>query len=125
MYIEYAILAGFALLYSLVAGRLESTSLTGPIVFLGFGFIAGPLGLDWLELDVGRDWLRILADLTLALVLFADAAKANRSVLRSSAAIPVRMLLFGVPMTIALGIGAGLLLFEQLSIWELALLATI
>jgi len=124
LYIEFAILAVFALLYSLVAGRLERTFVSGPMAFLAFGFLAGPRCLDWLGLDVGDDWLRILADLTLALVLFIDAANANKSVLKTNAGIPLRMLLFGLPMTIALGVGVGMLLFDQLGIWELAILAT-
>ena len=112
------------MLYSLVAGRLERTSVSGPMVFLTFGFLASPLCLGWLGLDIGRDWLRTLADLTLALVLFIDASKANRSVLQNNASLPLRMLAFGLPMTIALGIGVGMLLFDDLSIWELAILAT-
>ena len=124
MYLQFAILAIFALLYSLVAGRLERTSLSGPMVFLSFGVIAGPLVLGWLQFDVGRTELRVLADLTLALVLFIDAANANKSVLKKHASIPLRMLLFGLPMTIALGIGVGMLLFDDLGLWELAILAT-
>jgi NhaP-type Na+/H+ or K+/H+ antiporter len=111
-------------LYSLVAGRLERTPITGPIVYLSFGLVVGPLGLGWLDLDVDRQELRVLADMTLALVLFIDAANANMSVLKKHAAIPVRMLLFGLPMTIALGVVTGMLLFEQLGFWELAVLAT-
>jgi NhaP-type Na+/H+ or K+/H+ antiporter len=124
MYINLAVLAIFALLYSLVAGRLERTPISGPIIFLSFGLLAGSLGLGWLELDVGRHELRVLADLTLALVLFIDAANANMLVLRRHAAIPVRMLLFGLPMTIALGMVAGMWLFDQFGLWELAILAT-
>ena len=124
MYTEFAILAVFALLYSLVAGRLERTPITGPIVFILFGITAGPLGFGWLTLDITRQELRILADLTLALVLFIDAANADKSVLKRHAAIPLRMLLFGLPMTIALGAGVGMLLFDELGIWELAILAT-
>jgi NhaP-type Na+/H+ or K+/H+ antiporter len=124
MYIEFAVFALFALLYSLVAGRLERTPITGPIVYLSFGLVVGPLGLGWLDLDVDRQELRVLADMTLALVLFIDAANANMSVLKKHAAIPVRMLLFGLPMTIALGVVTGMLLFEQLGFWELAVLAT-
>ena len=124
MYTNLAVLAIFALLYSLVAGRLERTPITGPIVFLSFGLLAGPLGLGWLELDVDRQELRVLADMTLALVLFIDAANANMSVLKRNAAIPVRMLLIGLPMTIGLGMVTGMWLFDQLGFWELAVLAT-
>jgi hypothetical protein len=46
VYIEFAILAAFAFLYSIVAGRVERTPITGPIVFMAFGF----LGLSHLAL---------------------------------------------------------------------------
>lgn len=68
--------------------------------------------------------LRILADLTLALVLFIDAANADVAVLKTSRLIPRRMLLFGLPGTIALSFAAGLLIFDGLSMYELAILAT-
>ena len=124
MYLQFAILAIFGLLYSVIAGRLERTSLSGPIVFLSFGVIAGPMVLGWLQFDIGHTELRVLADFTLALVLFIDASNANKSVLEKYASIPLRMLLFGLPMTIALGIGIGMLLFDHMGLWELAILAT-
>ena len=124
MYSSLAIFAVFAFLYSVVAGRVERTPITGPIVFMAFGFLVGPLGAGWLELQVTNQDLRILADLTLALVLFIDAANAEVSVLRTSRLIPRRLLLFGLPGTIALGFAAGLLIFDGLSMYELAILAT-
>ncbi len=124
MYIEFAILAAFAFLYSIVAGRVERTPITGPIVFMAFGFLVGPLGAGWLELDATNQELRMLADMTLALVLFLDAANADTSVLRTSTLIPRRMLLFGLPGVIALGFVAGLLIFDELSMFEVAILAT-
>ena len=124
MYAEFAIIAVFALFYSVVAGRIERTPITEPIVFISFGLLAGPLGFGWLELDIGRQGLRMLADLTLALVLFIDAANADMSVLRTNTLIPLRMLLVGLPGTIALGIAVGMLVFDGLPICELAILAT-
>ena len=124
MYIEFAILAAFAFLYSIVAGRIERTPITGPIVFMAFGFLAGPFGVGWLELEPTNQELRMLADFTLALILFIDAANADTSVFKTSTIIPRRMLLFGLPGVIGLGFVAGMLLFEELSIFEVAILAT-
>jgi NhaP-type Na+/H+ or K+/H+ antiporter len=124
MYGELAVLAGFGFLYSLIAGRIERTPLTGPIVFVAFGLLAGPLGFGWLDPNVNDRVLRVLADLTLALVLFIDAANADKAVLESSTLIPRRMLLFGLPGAIALGVLAGLLVFPGLGIYEVAVLAT-
>jgi NhaP-type Na+/H+ or K+/H+ antiporter len=124
VYIEFAILAAFAFLYSIVAGRVERTPITGPIVFMAFGFLVGPFGVGWLDASITNQELRMLADMTLALVLFLDAANADTSVLKASTLIPRRMLLFGLPGVIALGFVAGLLIFDELSMLELAILAT-
>ena len=47
MYIELAILSLFVFVYSLVAGRLERTPLSGPIVFVLVGVLIGPMMLSW------------------------------------------------------------------------------
>jgi NhaP-type Na+/H+ or K+/H+ antiporter len=124
MYAELAILAVFVFLYSAVAGGVERTVISGPMVFTVVGLVIGPLGLGWLQPDLDNDGLRTLADITLALVLFIDAANADLSVVKRGLKIPVRMLAIGLPLTILLGLGVGLLLFDQLSVFELAILAT-
>jgi hypothetical protein len=48
MYQNAAILAGFLLIYSAFAGRVERSWISGPIVFTGLGFILGPDGLGGL-----------------------------------------------------------------------------
>ena len=82
MYVELAILALFIFLYSLVAGRIERTAISGPMVFVVVGFLLGPFGFDWLSGDATSSDLRTLADLTLALILFLDAANADFSILK-------------------------------------------
>jgi NhaP-type Na+/H+ or K+/H+ antiporter len=124
VYTNLVVLAAFAFLYSIIAGRVERTPITGPIVFLTFGLIAGPLGFGFLNVEPTNQDLRILADLTLALVLFIDAANADTTVLRSSTLLPRRMLIFGLPGVIALGFVVGLLIFDELSTFEVAILAT-
>ena len=124
MYLDLAILALFILGYSLVAGRVERTWVSGPIVFTIFGLLIGPVGLDLLSFRADGESIRILAELTLAMVLFTDAAGADMGVLRKTEALPMRLLLIGLPLTILLGFGVGVLLFKQLSLVEIALLAT-
>jgi NhaP-type Na+/H+ or K+/H+ antiporter len=72
----------FLLIYSAVAGRVERSWISGPIVFAGLGFILGPDGLGVLSINIGGEGLRILAELTLAMVLFTDAANADFGVVR-------------------------------------------
>jgi NhaP-type Na+/H+ or K+/H+ antiporter len=124
MYQDLAILALFILVYSSIAGRVERTWVSGPIVFTICGLLIGPVGLDLLSLKTDRETLSTLAELTLAMVLFTDAAGADMGVLRKAKALPVRLLLIGLPLTILLGFGVGVLLVEKLSMFEVALLAT-
>ena len=124
MYQDLAILALFILVYSSVAGRVERTWVSGPIVFTIFGLLIGPVGLDLISFKADRETISTLAELTLAMVLFTDAAGADMGVLRKAKALPIRLLLIGLPLTILLGFGVGVLIFKQLSLIEIALLAT-
>ena len=124
MYIELAILALFIFVYSMVAGRVERSAISGPMVFVIAGFLMGPFGFGWLKGDATSDDLRTLADLTLALILFIDAANADMAILKRQFRIPSRMLILGLPGVIALGFGLAVLMFDGLSLYEAAILAT-
>ena len=82
MYNELAIFALFVFFYSIVAGRVERAAASGPIVFVFAGLLMGPYGLAWFDGDVSKGWMRILADLTLATILFIDAANADLDILK-------------------------------------------
>ena len=124
MYQDIVILAVFILIYSSVAGAVERTWISGAIIFTAFGLLIGPVGLDLISFKADREAIRTLAELTLALVLFTDAAGADLAVLRKTEALPTRLLLIGLPLTIVLGFGVAVLFFPKLSLLEIALLAT-
>ena len=124
MYGTLAVLAAFAFVYSVVASRLERTPVNGAVVFLAFGILAGPQVLGLLDLSVTGEGLRTVAELTIALVLFSDSANADLATLRRTFRIPQRMLLIGLPLTIAFGFGVGRLLFPDLPLLTVAILAT-
>ncbi len=124
MYENLAILAVFVFLYSIASGGLERTPINGALLFAAFGLALGPLGLGVLSMNVDSEGLRTLAELTLALVLFTDAANANLGVLKRSIGTPERLLLIGLPLTILLGFGIGVLVFDGLTLLEIAILAT-
>jgi NhaP-type Na+/H+ or K+/H+ antiporter len=125
MYGNLMVLAMFAFIFSAIAGRVENSKVSGPIVFIVFGVLAGPVGLGLIDLDVAAVELRVVADLTLALVLFIDASNANLKTLRSHAVLPRRMLVIGLPLCIAMGTWLGTLVFPELPLFELCVLATI
>ena len=124
MYLDLFIFAVFILVYSSIAGNVERTWISGAIIFTAFGLLIGPVGLDLISFEADREAIKTLAELTLALVLFADAAGADMGVLKKFERLPVRLLLVGLPLTILLGFGIGAILFQKLSLVEVALLAT-
>ncbi len=117
--------AGAFLLFALVSGRLEGTVLTAPLLFAAFGFLIGPAVLGIAEVDAGHETLHLVAEITLILVLFADAARIDLKMVREDHNLPLRMLLIGLPLTIALGAWIASVMFPSFSLWEAALLAAL
>ena len=111
--------------YGALSGRLQSTVITQAMVFVAFGLLVGNRVLDLVGVDTANQYVRLLAEATLSLVLFTDAARVNLGTLRREAALPARLLGLGLPLTIVAGTLAGLALFPQLDLWTAAALATI
>ena len=111
--------------FGLISRKIEGSILTGPILFSAFGLIAGPAAFGLIPLQISNEGLHLLAEVTLILVLFSDAANIDLAQLRRDHNLPVRMLLIGMPLTIALGAMVAFLFFDGLGPWEAALLAAI
>lgn len=120
-----AIVAAGFLIYSLVSGRLNGTMITAPMVFVAFGFAIESGGFELTHIDVGHSAIHTVAELTLILVLFIDAARLDIKQLRHDHTLPVRMLAIGMPLTIAAGAWVGAWFFPEFSNWELLLLAAL
>ncbi|MDJ0943973.1 MAG: cation:proton antiporter [Kiloniellales bacterium] len=121
----FAVIAAGVVLFGLVSRRLESSPLTGPMLFAAFGLLIGGAALDIADLEFGHGFIHGLAEVTLVLVLFSDAARIDLRVVRRDHDLPVRMLLIGMPLIIAAGTLLGLALPLGLGLWEAALLAAI
>lgn len=123
--VDFVILALAVVLFGLVSRRLDGTSLTAPMVFVGAGMLVGPGALDLLQLELSNEVVLVIAEITLVLVLFGDAARIDFRVLRRNAAIPARLLIIGLPLTIAAGTLLALPLITDLAFWEAAILAVV
>ena len=123
--LSIAIISAGLLAYSLVSGRLRTTIITAPLVFTVFGLAAGAGGFNIANISVDHSAIHFVAELTLILVLFTDAARIDFTRLRRDHNLPVRMLLIGLPLAIAGGtlIAAGM--FPEFLFWEAALLAAL
>ena len=120
-----ALLVAGYLGFALVSRRTSRWPLTAPMVFVGLGFLASPAGTGVFELAAGHAFLHVVAEITLVLILFADAARIELRLVREDHNLPVRMLLVGLPLAIALGAAIGALLFPGFGLWEVALLAAL
>ncbi len=111
------------LLYCLFSGRIGSWGITMPMVFLAIG-VAFSFGGPVLTLaSVGV--FHNLAEITLALLLFADATVLRRQTLENIRQRTFRMLAFGLPCAIFLGAIINLLLLPSWPLWEACLLAAL
>lgn len=124
MYPFLAVICLLVFLFSLIAKRAERSVFTGPILFLLTGMVLGRSGIGWLTPELTPGTMRALADLTLALLLFADGANSDRLTLKENTQLPIRMLAIGIPGAILLGIAFGFALLPQFDLWQLAILAT-
>ncbi|HKV67331.1 MAG TPA: hypothetical protein VJN72_04525, partial [Gaiellales bacterium] len=69
------VLVSLALLgVAAVSRRLVGSPITPAILFVGFGLLVGPSGLGGIDLHSSDSAVRVLAEATLALVLFCDAS---------------------------------------------------
>ncbi|WP_323887412.1 MULTISPECIES: cation:proton antiporter [Aeromonas] len=125
LYQNLAVIAAFLLLYSLIAGRFESKLVNGPLLFLLTGWLLGPGGLELLSLSIDSAGIKLLAELTLVIVLFNDAANTNWQVLLANRQLPIRLLLIGLPLTLLCGALFGHWIFPNLPLLEMAILSTI
>jgi NhaP-type Na+/H+ or K+/H+ antiporter len=113
------------LMYSLVANRLSTTVISAAMVFLVAGVVIGPEGLGLLDTPPTSTTVEVLAEGTLALVLFSDASRIRLNVLRREASWPVRLLGIGLPLTIVAGTVIAWMVLPQLLLAEALVLAVI
>jgi sodium/hydrogen antiporter len=114
---DLAIIAATVLAVASASRRLTGTSVTTAMVFAAVGVLVGPLVIDEVTAAPTGEGVRVLAEATLAVVLFADASRIKPRVLRREYAVPLRLLGIGLPLTIALGAVLAAVIFDQLKRW--------
>lgn len=93
----FIIFLTLVVLYGALAGRLNRFSITMPIIFLVVGALIGPNHM------ISVAGSEALIEMTLALLLFADASTLNFRRVSSDAFLPARLLLIAMPLVIVLG----------------------
>jgi NhaP-type Na+/H+ or K+/H+ antiporter len=98
-----AILAVLILLYAAFASQLARWWISMPMVFVTAGFLLGPNASATLVLSPRAEGIKQLTEITLALILFADASTLHFHQVRDDATIPLRLLTIGLLLTVSLG----------------------
>ena len=119
------VIAVTVLLYAAVSRKLEGTSITAAMVFTGAGLLVGAKTLGLVDPAPAGETVKLLAEATLAVVLFGDAARIDLRALRGEYKVPARLLGIGLPLTIAAGFGVALVAFGSLGWPEALVLAVI
>lgn len=120
-----AIFTILVFVFTLVSKRIETTILTAPIIFTVVGLGVNYLSPRLADLEIHNHTILLIAELTLALLLFTDATRIDQKKLFREVTLPGRLLGIGMPLTILAGALVAVLLFDGFSIWEAALLGVI
>jgi len=110
--------------FSLVSKRVQGTIITPPILFTVGGFCLASILADTAGLSYNEGGLHVLAELTLILVLAADASQISFDELKKQKSIPLRLLLIGLPLIILTGTVVAHTVFP-IGWYEAALIAAI
>src|SRR4051794_40951660 len=100
--------------WSVVAERLAARDLTGPLVFVVAGLLLGNASWGIVTVDVDSSTVHLLAELTLGLLLFADASRVPVAAARRDLPLTPRLLGIGLPLSILGGTALAVVLFPDL-----------
>ncbi len=117
-----ATIAFLLVCFAAISKRLNALDITAAMFFTAAGLLAGPV-LGVLDLSVGSEETKLVAEVTLTLVLFADASRISVRALRREYAVPLRLLGLGLPLTIAAGAAVGVAVLPGVSPIEALVLA--
>jgi len=114
---DLTIVAGLVFVWGMLSARLERFDMTAPIVFTAAGVLLTHGPLRPLGIAPSAETVKVLAEATLALVLFSDASRVGLRQLRTDAGLCLRLLLVGLPLAIGLGTLCAFILPGVDDIW--------
>jgi len=112
-------------LYGLISRVSEKSPVTAPMVFAGIGILASPLVLDLLNVKPSAEIVKLIAEVTLVVILFVDASTVRLKSLKMNRGIPIRLLGIGLPITMVFGFLIALVFVNNQNLWLAALVALI
>lgn len=86
-----AVLAVLVFGWAVFSGALARRNVTAPLIFAFAGYVLANPSWGPMPVDVEASSIHLIAEVTLALLLFTDAARVNVRELRADATLPVRL----------------------------------
>jgi NhaP-type Na+/H+ or K+/H+ antiporter len=118
---DLALVAALVFAWGMLSARLERFDVTAPITFVLAGVLLTHGPLAPLGFSPSHETVKVLAEITLVLVLFSDASRVGLRDLHADMGLCLRLLGIGLPLTMGLGALLAFVLFHGMGIW-LALL---
>ena len=109
--------------WSVLANRLAALNLSGPLVLAAAGLLLGNPSWGVVTVNIQSSTVHHLAEITLALLLFADASAVPLNAARRELPLTARLLGIGLPLSIIGGTVVAALLFPTLPIAIAGLIA--
>jgi NhaP-type Na+/H+ or K+/H+ antiporter len=110
--------------YVLVAQRLRRSIVSGPMLFTAAGFFLVVTGLIESPSGDVAEPIKLVIELTLAMVLFSDAMSTNVRSWRHDGELPTRLLLIAMPLVVLSGTVVAIPILADLDLVGAALVAT-
>ncbi len=102
---EQILLFGLAsvFVYALLSNAIAKTIVTLPMIFTAIGYICSEPLDALISPEILNDGTRLLAEITLVLVLFSDASRVRFQAFKKTYSLALRMLSIGLPLTVLFG----------------------
>ncbi len=121
--VDILLIAAAVLGFALLAGRLDGTPVTMPMIFAGAGLLLGEHVLGVVDVGLDSEGVSVLAEIALVAVLFTDASRMHLGSVLREHFIALRLLTVGMPLAMIIGAVVALLLFPDLPLATVGLLA--
>jgi NhaP-type Na+/H+ or K+/H+ antiporter len=119
------VLIALVFCYALVSGLIRRWYVAPALIFVLLGMALGPFGLNLLDAGPGTEGYTVLAQVTLAVILFVQASRPDLGSAMRRGLLSFRLIVIGLPLTLALGALTAAVLLPVLPWWEAVCLAAI
>lgn len=119
-----AVILVLIIVWSAFSRPLDRRGITSALFLAAAGFAVSLVVPGARDIPMETIAAERVAEIALALLLFSDATRLDLRALRHQMSWPGRLLLIGLPLTMLAGVGIGVLVFPDMAIASVVLLAT-